>query len=338
VNHDEPADRGLQGAPVADRQELDGGLRIELLRQAVLKQPRSEGLLFQLSDALADVGRDRESAEAFRQAYVMKPRVLPKLDRRPEVALDVRARKLRDRASTLIAHGAIFSPVIAALAQADALLGREAEARSLVDYDRFFRYYSMPVPNGMSTADFNRELAAEARSHLQFYDAPSDRAIRKAWRNNTLLSPKFPVAWSLASALRDEVSSYVRKLPSDPNHPFLASRPAEFVIEGWSVVSSNDSHHEMHIHDKAWLSGVYYVVRPPVSMMEGSQRGWLRVGPPDGVPESAGWDSRSIEPEPGKLVLMPGYFYHGTRPMGVEEERICIAFDVVPKELASDGS
>jgi hypothetical protein len=31
---------------------------------------------------------------------------------------------------------------------------------------------------------------------------------------------------------------------------------------------------------------------------------------------------------------MPAYFYHGTQPMGVDEERICIAFDVVPRELA----
>jgi hypothetical protein len=31
---------------------------------------------------------------------------------------------------------------------------------------------------------------------------------------------------------------------------------------------------------------------------------------------------------------MPGYFFHGTHPMGVDEERICIAFDVVPVELA----
>ncbi len=38
-------------------------------------------------------------------------------------------------------------------------------------------------------------------------------------------------------------------------------------------------------------------------------------------------------PLPGRLVLMPGYFYHGTQPTLSEEARVCVAFNVVPKEL-----
>ncbi len=335
MNRDELAGGGLDRASAADPQKIGAELRIKLLRGAVSKQPRSAELLYQLSDALAEGGVDLESAKVFREAYLLKPRILPALDPRPDAAPGASARKLRDRASALIAGGAAFSPVIAALAQAQALLGNGAEARRLVDFDRFFRCYPMSAPNGAPPAGFNRDLAAEVRSNLKFYDEPANRAIRKAWRNNDLFSPKYPASCSLATALRDEVKRYMRDLPPDPGHPFPSSRPAEFVIQGWGVVSSHDSHHHMHIHEKAWLSGVYYVVRPPVSRLEGSQRGWLRVGPPDGVPESAGWDGRSIEPEPGTLVLMPGYFYHGTLPMGVVEERICIAFDVVPEELAS---
>ena len=274
-----------------------------------------------------------ESAKAFREAYLIKPQVRPVLETRPEAAPGDNARRLRDRARSLIAHGVVFTPVIAALAQAEAILGGEAEVRRLVDFDRFFRCYSMSAPNGLAPEAFNNDLAAEVRSNLKFYDAPGDRAIRKAWRNNVLFSEKFPLAWSLSLALRQEVKRYMKNLPSEPSHPFLAARPAEFGIEGWGVVSSHDSHHKMHVHERAWMSGVYYVVRPPSSRDPGSRRGWLTVGPPDDVPEGGAWGSRPVEPEPGNLVLMPGYFYHGTRPMGVDEERICIAFDVVPAEL-----
>jgi len=31
---------------------------------------------------------------------------------------------------------------------------------------------------------------------------------------------------------------------------------------------------------------------------------------------------------------MPAYFYHDTRPLGVDQERICVAFDVRPIEAA----
>jgi hypothetical protein len=31
---------------------------------------------------------------------------------------------------------------------------------------------------------------------------------------------------------------------------------------------------------------------------------------------------------------MPAYFFHHTLPMGVDEERICVAFDVIPTDNA----
>jgi hypothetical protein len=90
------------------------------------------------------------------------------------------------------------------------------------------------------------------------------------------------------------------------------------------------------MHPSAWLSGVYYVVCPNVARAPGSRRGWLLIEPPaqHGVSAGMGWRARTVAPEPGTLVLMPSYFFHGTRPMKVDEERICIAFDVLPAELA----
>jgi hypothetical protein len=40
-----------------------------------------------------------------------------------------------------------------------------------------------------------------------------------------------------------------------------------------------------------------------------------------------------VSPEPGNVVLMPGFFYPGTQPSSAEDERICVIFDVVPREL-----
>ncbi len=102
------------------------------------------------------------------------------------------------------------------------------------------------------------------------------------------------------------------------------------------MVSGAEGYHGSHIHPRAWMSGVYYVARLEISRAPGTRCGWLRVGPPDylGLAEDSGWRERLVEPEPGNLVLMPGYFCHGTQPMGVDQDRICIAFDMVPGELA----
>jgi uncharacterized protein (TIGR02466 family) len=190
----------------------------------------------------------------------------------------------------------------------------------------------MKTPAGFG--DFHAELADEIRSGLRFYDEPRGKSIRKGWRNNETTRSTLPASAALTAALRSEVETCIAALPLDAGHPFLASRPTAFRINGWSVVSDGSSYHQPHIHPDAWISGVYYVVRPPVSREPGSNRGWMTIGPPEfaGDPDLhlPGWDSRLAEPEPGNLVLMPAYFYHRTRPMGVDEERICVAFDVIP--------
>jgi hypothetical protein len=40
---------------------------------------------------------------------------------------------------------------------------------------------------------------------------------------------------------------------------------------------------------------------------------------------------RVVRPEPGKLVLFPSYFWHGTVPFHSEKTRLTVAFDVVPE-------
>jgi hypothetical protein len=49
------------------------------------------------------------------------------------------------------------------------------------------------------------------------------------------------------------------------------------------------------------------------------------------------WKLRLIEPVPGSLVVMPAYFWHHTKPMGVDQERICVAFEIQASELARES-
>jgi hypothetical protein len=286
-----------------------GGARVALLRQALVKEPEKPELLFRLADALANSGDARETVELFR--------------------------RVRERALLLIDAGSGGAGVIATLAIAEALLGRIAEVRRLVDYGRFFKCSQVEAPEGFCAAGFHRLLADEIKADLKFYDEPGHRAIRKGWRNNCFFRSRLPASLALNRLLRHHVDRYIASLPGDPDNPFVASRPPVYRLEGWAVVSDGASHHKSHIHPRAWLSGVYYVVRPAVSLEAGTGCGWLQVGPPEWNRVLAGWDRRTIEPEPGNLVLMPGYFYHHTTPMGIDEERICVAFDVVPGDMAA---
>jgi len=308
---------------------------IALLREGAARAAHPEKLLFQLSDVLWKAGHARESADVFRRAYVARPDSSLFV---PGPETDPRA--LRDRARSLIAHGVIFSPVIAALAIADALLGEVDEARRLVDYDRFCRWFTVTPPPEFGRSDFNAALATEIKSDVTFYDdreTDQHLATRRAWRNNNILNTQSPACRALADVVRAAVERYIADLPDDADHPFIASRPASFVVEGWAIVSSGASYLQPHLHPRAWLSAVYYVTQPDISKAPGSRRGWLRLGLPDayGLDPARGWGERLLEPKRGSLLLMPGYFLHGTSPMGGDEERISIAFDIVPADIAA---
>lgn len=305
--------------------------KIALLRRVIESSERPAELMFDLAGLLAARGELDESAQVFQAAYRVSPTDHGLHDIPPD-----EARKLRDWTQALVDRGVSYSGVLAALAVSSAMLGDKVTVEYLVDYERFFNVTLALRPKGTFGCDFFAALAAEIKRKLKFYDTPRS-AIRKAWRHNGILNADGPACRALAAGLEAEVNRYMANLPADASHPFVASRPAEFGIEAWAVVSAGESHHRPHVHARAWASGVYYVVCPDVAREANSERGWLRVGPPTErrISSVSGWQTRMVAPEPGTLVQMPGYFFHDTSPMGVDQERICIAFDVVPREFRS---
>ncbi|MEI9995661.1 MAG: putative 2OG-Fe(II) oxygenase [Rhizomicrobium sp.] len=309
--------------------------RLALLRHAAAQQPASVALRTQLADTLADAGEYDEFAALFRASYAETPLrglLLGSLaDNAPRDSVE----KVHARAAALVARGMGYAPVIAALAVCEALLGRPEETRRLVDYERFLRVAPMAPPEGYGDAAFREALAADVRSKLEYTD-PNARNTGNAWFHNGLTASERPAARAFTSAATRAVERYVAALPADDTHPFLRARPERFFLRGWGVVARSDGHFETHVHPHAWLSGVYYVSQPKASL--DGPRGWLRVGPPSRYAIGDAWPERMVSPTAGCLVLMPGYFFHGTVPLGADEERISIAFDVVPSEFATSAS
>lgn len=306
--------------------------RVMLLQQEVADSPASASARYALSAALAETGDHAAAAEVFRSAFLLDPGGFSSWLRQP--ANRAAATASRDRAADLISRGAAFSYAIGWLAVAEARLGHVDAVKKLVDYESFFRCTTFEQ-SGSSDFAFHSTLAAEIRSDLRYYEVPANRAIRRGWRHDRVLEAGLPGCQALRLMITESVRRYMAQIATGSSHPFLDACPRDFHLEGWAVVSDGKSHHLPHIHPRAWASGVYYVVQPPVSRDTRARRGWLRIGAPEhhGVTSEQGWAERWVEPAAGTLVLMPGYFFHGTQPMGVDEDRICVAFDVVPAEI-----
>lgn len=309
--------------------------RLALLREAVRQRPNSPKLLYALADLLAEHGAYDEYAEVFRRAYQAEPSAYPDLVHQKGQSRHEAAMALRLRTDALLTRGVMYSQVIAAHVVAEAILGNGSAVACLMDYDSFLRCETLEPPVGRDRDSFHADLVEEIRPGMTYFGGKKNAAMNHAWWHPDLFRPERSTTWQLREIIRARVERYIAALPLGSDHPFVRAAPPAFDIAGWALVSHGTSHHTPHIHPEAWLSGVYYVVRPPASREPGNV-GWLRMGPQPslGLTAASGWQERLIEPEPGTLVLMPGYFLHDTQPMGVAEERICIAFDVVPLEFA----
>jgi hypothetical protein len=79
-----------------------------------------------------------------------------------------------------------------------------------------------------------------------------------------------------------------------------------------------------------WISSAYYVTVPDEAADTAAKKGWFKLGETNlGLGEHEKIE-RHVQARPGHLVLFPSYFWHGTVPFDTRDERITVAFDVVP--------
>lgn len=93
-----------------------------------------------------------------------------------------------------------------------------------------------------------------------------------------------------------------------------------FKISGWGVILLNEGKQKRHIHPNSLISGVLYLKVPQLVSQYSNEQGNLYF------PSN---NSLSIVPSPGKIVLFPSYLPHETKIFSCDEERICIAFNLI---------
>ena len=218
-------------------------------------------------------------------------------------------------------------------------LGDEPGATRLLDYPRLVAVSTLQAPAEFGDlAAFNAALADHALHHPSLLDSPMSHATTRGLHSGSLLvEPRGPIQ-ALVNAVSLAASAYAKQLgESHPAQPVAKYRPRAVFLRMWCVVLERGGHQIPHIHPEAWLSGVYYpqlpadMSRANANAVDRATPGALEFGAPD-----APFPSRMtppifvVEPEAGRLVLFPSYFYHRTLPFEAAGTRVSIAFDVVP--------
>ena len=126
-----------------------------------------------------------------------------------------------------------------------------------------------------------------------------------------------------------EVEKY-RSTYAKSNEGFIKYWPKDFDIYGWLIKMKSEGELHPHMHDTGWITGSIYINIPPKLNLNS---GNIVVSIDDREFPLEGQDvqKKSIDVVTGSMCLFPASLLHYTIPFSSDEDRIVLAFDVVPK-------
>jgi len=109
----------------------------------------------------------------------------------------------------------------------------------------------------------------------------------------------------------------------------IKSWPKSYNINGWLVSMKNGGKLAPHMHDYGWLSGSVYI-NVPQNLKADSGNLVLCIDNQESEVEKNINPKKIIDVVTGSLCLFPSSLYHYTIPFDSKEDRIVLAFDMMP--------
>ena len=179
--------------------------------------------------------------------------------------------------------------------------------------------------------DFEKIFVKTARDLL------SDNSIsRKAQRLLTngvqtagnIFSVKKISDSEIESIIYAEIEKY-RVYFNGSEEGFIKNWPTFYKIKGWLVSMQSGGKLGAHMHELGWISGSIYINVPKKTEVNSGNL-VLRAGDQENPLGDKSNQESIIEVHNGSLCLFPSSLHHYTIPFEDKENRIVLAFDVVP--------
>lgn len=179
-------------------------------------------------------------------------------------------------------------------------------------------------------AEFLRDLIREASQVNAVWEPRGITTKRGYQTGGNIFDHGFPALSRLHREMCEEMLRYRAAL--QPATLTMVTRwPARMRLQGWFVRLLTGGHQYFHNHPFGWLTGCLYLQMPTAAPAgEGAIEFGLESGsyPPlsDKPPPTV-----LHNPKPGQVAFFPSSLYHRTIPFSSDEERLCIAFDLLPE-------
>lgn len=197
------------------------------------------------------------------------------------------------------------------------------------------------VPNAQ---DVNRELRDMVLAREKS-EPNMQRANVGGWhsRNDLLDWPGAPIAalrgW-IVEAVQHMIGATMEQMRAGGlNRSFNGG----IHLTAWANISRTGGYHSLHNHPGSCWSGVYYVETGGGPTAEHPNSGVIDLLDPRPftemtfTPGEPYGQKYSIRPEPGTMLVFPGFLYHFVHPYFGAGERISIAFNTRAEKKAGPG-
>lgn len=304
-----------------------------LLREVLSRRPRDPNFLLALAQVLLEGGECDEAAELMEKGLAIMPQSVDFLVGLASARL---GQGMAQEALTLARRATDLAPLDQSTWGWLATTARAADDpayQHLYDYPAFVRPYRIEAPSGWpSLHAYLADLAATLRRMHVLNFAPSDQSLRQGVQTpGDLADSEEPAIRAFFQVIEAPIRRYLAEVGEGPD-PLRSRNTGDYLVSSaWSVWLKPSGFHFDHIHREGWLSSAFYVETPAAALETERREGWIKFGqaPLPIIPHQP--PEHFVKPEPGLLVLFPSYMWHGTVPFTSQEQRLSIAFDLLPK-------
>ena len=143
--------------------------------------------------------------------------------------------------------------------------------------------------------------------------------------SGNLFSKKNDLIEKMKDTIHSEIEKYFVNF-KDSEEGFIKNWPKSYYLNGWLVSMKNGGKLLPHMHEHAWITCSIYINVPQKKV---ANSGNLVACLDDNEDENN--PKKIIDVVTGSICMFPSSLFHYTIPFDADEERIVLAFDVVPK-------
>jgi len=147
------------------------------------------------------------------------------------------------------------------------------------------------------------------------------------WQSQEFEPDVHPELADLYKKILNQVENCIRDYGYDENECIFG------IPNMWVNINGENHTNSVHIHDNAFVSGVFYVKaepgQGPINFYKSYSQDYIVASQAPikhYTPISA--SAMSFQPKVGKLIMFPGYLPHGVERNGTNSDRISISFNV----------